>query len=528
MPLEIKLGILDYLDEKSKSLTRVASTEWFKIIKYDEFIFPLSDKSRLPFIINALKKYSNPIGLTLRLCRFDPVDPTDMEALAQLSQLTQLTKLVVDQGSFNWPVSQWLRFSTLTNLRHFYFASQNNVGLAELLPHFPNLVESPSIGFSEVNSLTALTNLQYLQVRTSREDNVEVLEKLKFPGKLTKIFVGEDRRRAAGTIALCEKMLTSLAGLKHLHWFNYSQPCPHTSLPNLEFLRITRTRSPLHFNTNLTGLQFVLDPLDQTSELVKLTKLQSLNINYGDIEEFVALTYLTALKELQRFSIFAMADLQAELICPFIVSTTLTALEWRGSSAKLSAEISRLTALQSLSLSSGANSGWLTLLTNLTNLESRAQFGNENYVEKLTKLKSLMIFAYGAKFGLADLTNLEILKLRVEESSDNAVNGLEHLTKLKVLHIFTGKQFDVSFLQKATDLIDLKLCASAATGFWDILPRLTKLRCLNIEDTITVDQATMLLPLTRLTSLQIRATLPNELTSQFDHVYSFKCNHPQI
>jgi hypothetical protein len=503
------------------------------MIKYDEFTFYDIDKDKLRSLIKALTKYSTPIGLTFERARFHPSSSWDMEELAQISRLTQLTQLVIYGGreAFNWPVSTWLLFTTLTNLQHFSVASKNNVGLAELLLYFPNLVKTPKIGFSEVDSLAALTNLHSLDLNTSPTsdgNSVEVFEKLKFPERLTALTIGVDPRIGkAGKIALHEKMLARLTGLRHLRWVNPTQACPHPLLPNLENLSMHGSVGPLHFNTNLTGLTFALDSLAQTHELVGLTKLRSLSIHYANIDEITPLMFLKSLKELESLTFFSNCELSADLVCPFLTSTKLTSLYWHCSDAIFSEEISRLTALREFTCFNGANLGWLTHLTNLTSLKSSGgRMTSNSYIEKLTKLKSLTVFSgegYEDNFNMADLTNVEQLRLNIRISNGKNINGLESLTKLKLMHFDSFQDFDVSFLEKATDLQDLKVPAKKAIGFWNVLTKLTMLRALYIQDPIDEELARNLLPLTRLTSLYIQGNISQDMKKQLERSYYFQC-----
>lgn len=499
------------MDKRSKLAFRLASTEWFKIINYDDFTFYGVDKEKLQVVIKGLEKNPNPIGLTLRKTRFDLASPSGMDEVAQISRLMHLTQLVIPDQMFDWPVSYWMCLTTLTNLQHFQVKTNFHVDLTDVLVHFPNLTTLQKILGNHLHHLPKWTKLENITFIAS-QGNIEFFEGLKFPEKLISLdIIVASMFATPGIIKLDTDILTRLTRLKHLHWIHPQQCFPHSLLPNLEDLKVSGSPvDRLDLNTNLTSLSlYIMDSLDQQTELIGLTKIKSLAISFS-MDHDGSFEYLAPMKELEQFSFRCNNELFLHQLCSSIGSTKLKNLSLSSSKSQFSSEISRLVSLEELTLNfSASETMWLTCLTNLTSLTSKCSMVyDEEYIYNIVNLKKLVMSnqvyePYEGGINLSNLTNLEDVTMDLHFYEGYTVSGFDRLARLKTLDITCDREYDISFLDVATDLQDLKLGHRAAIGFWNVVTNLTSLRGLTVKDGFDDEnlRQQLLLTLTRLTRL---------------------------
>ncbi len=525
LPLEIKKIIAGFLDDRSRRNVRVSSTEWFHLVKYDNFVFYYTSEALLPEVIARMAKYDNQIGITFRKSSVEsiltPLNVGDVkEAFFGLSRLTNLTRLEFENQSFDCSMpNPWLRFTTLTNLQYFKAIEKYKQSYLALLPFLTSLKEVDGADEWLVRRMTALTDLQRLQVTLSG-NNMELFERLKFPERLSSLSVYSG---SGGSLKL--DILTRLTGLRHLLWINREQVFPHSLLPNLEDLNVRgATADRFDLNPNLTCLKLTYDP-QRINELTHLKKLKSLAIGYSPSMEIKPLEYLTAMKDLESLEIVGQSQIHADLICPYLVTTKLTHLQCRTVKLQISHEISRLTCLEILVCNYGAEMHWLTSLSNLTALQSlNCTDNNELYISRMTGLKSLAIRQIDQIYDqqrliLSDLINLEHLNLTVDMKPE-CISNLTAMTRLSYLCIGSKENFDISFLTIFTDLKTLQLSSQNSPQYWNIITTLTTLRELHVYGLVDDNQALQLKPLTGLTRLVMNGNVTQQSRRHFTNIYN--------
>jgi hypothetical protein len=164
-----------------------------------------------------------------------------------------------------------------------------------------------------------------------------------------------------GPIHLDIDMVARLTRLKSLRWTAERHGVLHSLLPNLESLELLGSPADrLDLNTNLTHLELGIIP-NRIDALTRLIKLRSINIYYGPD---IPLSYLAALTDLEQLRVQRSFsdEFNIDLICSYLTTTKLTHLYCHCQGTKFSVEISRLTALQELSVGHGSQMGWLTYL----------------------------------------------------------------------------------------------------------------------------------------------------------------------
>jgi hypothetical protein len=453
------------LDDKTKLVARLASTEWFSIIGYDNLTFNGISNDTLTQVVDRMEKYSWPTGLTFK----NQILFTKMDLL----RLTNLTKLFTDDLGIDW-----ILFTKLTNLEQIDIHCRN-LNYFVLYNHLSNITQV-DLDPKTLPAVSSLKKLQSLTFSTmSEETDIHLLDHLACPGELTFLHFS-----ATANVVLNHDVVTRLTQLKKLLWHSETamQIFPHSLVPSLEKIRNLRTPSDrIDLNINLTSLHF--SSPEYADQLVHCTKLKYLRLEYYRGKNVPqSFEYLTALQHLENLSISGSKPGPIDIL-EYIVTTNLKSFSV--SNITFSKRISRLTTLQMLWCTEGSEMAWLSCLTNLTHYSTYNCFDEENYVSYFTQLEHLEICSKTRNFimDLSNSVNLNYLGLE-SNISGNCITGMQNLTKLEALYlgiIPQGTVLDANFISHLKNLTRIDLLYQPVRGLWDAIATLPRFKYLSIE-----------------------------------------------
>jgi hypothetical protein len=452
------------LDDKTKLVARLASTEWFNIIGYDDFTFNGVSNDTLTQVVDRMEKYSWPTGLTF----YNQISFTKMDLL----RLTNLTKL---SGSLS---IDWILLTKLTNLEQMNVHCKN-MNYFVLYNHLSNITQV-DLDPKTLPAVSSLKKLQSLTFSTkSEETDIHLLDHLACPGELTFLHFS-----AHANVVLNHDVVSRLTQLKTLLW--RSEPAkqifPNSLVPSLEKIQNLRTPSDrIELNVNLTSLHF--SSPEYADQLVHCTKLKYLRLEYycgKNVPQ--SFEYLTALQHLENLSIPGSKPGPIDIL-EYIVTTNLTSFSV--SNISFSKRISRLTTLRGFRCTEGSEMAWLSCLTNLTHYSTYNCFDEENYVSYFTQLEHLEICSKTRNFimDLSNSVNLNYLGLE-SNISGNCITGMQNLTKLEALYlgiIPQGTVLDANFISHLKNLTRIDLLYQPVRGLWDAIATLPRFKYLSIE-----------------------------------------------
>jgi hypothetical protein len=295
LPADIRSVIVDFMDNESRRRMRLASTTWFKIIRYDNFVFHYVQEDRFEQICQKLSRYNFPLQLTLQDLKFE----FSKQHFDQLGQLTQLINLGLAIDIFEIPVGEFCSLTNLTNLE--------NVGNDWPLPikrHFPNLkVMRCTDEFSPETDVPLFSKLEAIHWDTEGlfAQSMERMSALPNKHLVTSLSMfGTPRQQRLDDI---NGNLVKFSNLKELIVSSYIPSVTYNSwnipkLPNLESLKMMYVNNIASFSTdcgNLTSLELHSSEID-TSALLALTNLKVLRLDCKI--DYSALGALTGLKSL--------------------------------------------------------------------------------------------------------------------------------------------------------------------------------------------------------------------------------------
>ncbi len=447
LPVEIKLNIIYFLDDRSARALRLANEDWCRVINDTyNFNFYYTTNSQFDQIVQRLKKYNFPIRISFTHHKL----ALERKHFEELSKLTQLISINTRQIIPTTSDVDFEPLTALTNLETVPFGLPDR-----LLTSFVNLTqlklyaeEKESIVnlrcFSKLISLSWMfgENVKLTQV-------ADPLHDIQCPHLLTALTIQNGRSRYLNTNF---ERFSSLKQLKFLD-YQFVAECKlkaFPTLPNLEALMLrTRNFIPLISLTNLTNLELRFSTTDQQmiSTLATLTKLQILRMslsNLGNIDDFQFMTALTSL-ECFGYSVFQQQDLNECPILPYIIGPKLTRLE-----AYPILNLNHLTHLSSimeLKINSEVHhSQQLLKLSVLTSLEMPiATIEDVKIIEQMTGLKSLTLCTNKwpkVKFQVDKLVHLEGLRcLGLYQQLYLDEKNLRHLPlkKLEIMMRIKGK-----------------------------------------------------------------------------------------
>eukprot|EP00029_Vermamoeba_vermiformis_P012838 TRINITY_DN778_c1_g1_i1.p1 TRINITY_DN778_c1_g1~~TRINITY_DN778_c1_g1_i1.p1 ORF type:complete len:543 (+),score=67.87 TRINITY_DN778_c1_g1_i1:111-1739(+) len=522
LPSETKAIIGSFLDDRSRRVMRLASTQWFNRIRYNDFVLYFTTEKQVPQILTKLGRYASPLSITFR----KPKCTLTKQNYEAFGQLTQLRKLILDNAIRNdFSVEDLHPLTNLTNLeeidRHLP---------AEIMRHFVkvkkiNFTAMEQVQLLDLPRFSKLEEVDWYPQSLADPPTADPLLIVHHTQHVTKLAVDSVPRDT-----IDERNLTRYPNLKDLSILDFSGSNKRFDmpyLPNLEFLNLRTNNigslAPVH--EKLTNLLAQCRRLD-CSSLESLTKLQMLYLEWSLDELTIAdLQVLTALTNLESLNLcyynynFNQTDWN-ELFQ--FVSSNLTALEVREFECNLD-HITKFGNLQSLEvIKFSGDASQLGTLSNLTNLiVGDAQPEIFSAIETLTKLKRLEIDnrfgndldpSNAIPFHIGKLSALEKLSFSYEGARIDE-NEMQHLP---LTSLVIGWKVNANFLEIAAKLTGLDTLAlrNAAQISDESLKQLSSLSNLtDLSMRQAVIRAADVTLLTSLQCLQIQSAVPLAYTS---------------
>lgn len=475
LPREILSQIISFIpDDTSRRNLRLASTQWFKEMKYSNFIFNFTTAGLLPTIVRRLKQYTTPISLT-----FDrPKCKLNRRHYELLAELTHLTKLNLHELMVEQFPGGWMQLTSLTNLEEAALLP------AEVTSYLTNLKKiSSRLGAAALN-LAPFSKLESLEFNSPY--SFDALRIIPHTQHLTHLAVySYPRKDLPAEQALFEhdEISTRFPRLKSFRieeenaMNNKAIQVPF--LPSLESLFIYAVQLgslPGNAHSKLTSLTLHCQVVDLPS-LATLTSLRALSL----FKQSGSMPFLTALSNLESLQIHSTNSIK---VAPYISSDKLTSLRLSG---ELRFDnIGRFSTLRKL---------------NVGGLISEPVFGCFRY---LTKLEIIRGTAHVFPF-IESLTALKALKF-IARSNVPVGNSILHLERLRAL--------EKLFINSNGGTIDLKelppglksICISwLAEGFAESVSKLTTLERIGVHNAslLTDHSISLWTGLTNLTSLTL-------------------------
>jgi hypothetical protein len=409
LPSELQSIIISLLDDKTRRIFRLANTQWFNRIRYDDFTFNFTTNEQLPLIFQRLQRYEFPIGIKFQKSKC----AWTKQNFEMLGQLTQLTKFKSKELTFEEdeiPVADLL--SKLTNLELLSegFPPKLNRRLFNLKKFKLSYYQEEDISLSNFSKLEVIT-FQHIDNPLSQVPHTQ---------HITRINIAAEEMDSANLLKYPRlKQLTFMGDTKNPNGTDF----PY--LPNMESLILRAPSTSLYQLERLTSLTWRTINIDFAS-LARLTKLRRLELSSPTSHTLGVngWQFLTALPNLEMLELHLSSWPDVGEILQFVPSKKMSKLLLK--SACASNRITKFSNLQSLALSrfltpAATELETLSNLTCLTAAQVRAEMFPS--IEKLTNLKVLDLRDVG--LGPTDKDILHIEKL----------NALEELTYC-ALHYF--------------------------------------------------------------------------------------------
>eukprot|EP00029_Vermamoeba_vermiformis_P012837 TRINITY_DN778_c0_g1_i1.p1 TRINITY_DN778_c0_g1~~TRINITY_DN778_c0_g1_i1.p1 ORF type:complete len:510 (-),score=19.58 TRINITY_DN778_c0_g1_i1:84-1613(-) len=467
LPSEIKAIIGSLLDDRSRRVMRLANTQWFHRIRYNDFNLYFTKAEQVPHILTRLGRYASLIGITFRR----PKCILTKQDYEMLGQLTQLRKLIVGRAMRNnVPVEDLHPLTNLTNLEE-----ADAFLPADIMYHVTstkdiNLISIEHAKLLDLARFSKLVDVQWFP-RISDPPRTDLLLAVPHTRNITRLCFDSIPRET-----IDETNLMRYYNLKELTVSGLSQegnekPFDMPHLPNLEklTLRVKNIGSLSQLHEKLTAFSARCERLHSPS-LAALTKLQNFKLewfmNEITLTDLQVLTALTNLENLTlRYNHYTNNSTDWTKAFQFI-SSALTALELHQIECKMD-RITKFGNLKSLELTNFAseNCAELGTLSNLTNLalgELRTEIFS--VIETLTNLKRLTIDNSYGFYDASDPNNIptvfHIVKLSgLEELSFGHFEGVQveenQLQYLPLKSLTIGWLVSQNFLEIASNLTAL-------------------------------------------------------------------------
>ncbi len=485
--------VLAYLDDKSKLVSRLASTQWFKQIRYSHFTLNRT-RDDWETIAARLSQYNFPISITFS---YDP-----QRQLAQLfGHLTTLTNLeslslgLVDRRFIQ--VEDWFKLTCLTNLKRLSAEATIPFELYSSMTWLRNLSATGSIADAKriVQQLPYLVDLHYINDRDQTDDAFDLVKEL---SHLTNLFVYYTEWNAAK-----EESTKSLSNLKQVTWISHSGTV-EASLKYMTALEQLNTSISFHSvtSTHITSLVIWEHAIKSTVENhVKFCKLKSLSVTFDEEAPPFgeALASFTALESL---TLRNCSDEHCDAINTLVKSTNLIDLQL----CHCKLPPLSFTSLTKLALDDvSGDCGGLSNLVYLTRLDVSSESLQGTLSAPLTNVKCLVWRCSKANVDLRLLTSLEYLDLSLNNSS--MLTGLERATNLTNLTLASQENIvvDFGFLKNLTVMKDLCIANIICQNLWQHLAGLKNLRSLEVPRMEREEQVLLLTNMTALRHLKTTA-----------------------
>eukprot|EP00029_Vermamoeba_vermiformis_P014352 TRINITY_DN9474_c0_g1_i1.p1 TRINITY_DN9474_c0_g1~~TRINITY_DN9474_c0_g1_i1.p1 ORF type:complete len:508 (-),score=37.11 TRINITY_DN9474_c0_g1_i1:150-1673(-) len=491
LPKEILDVIISFLDDGTKLVSRLASTQWFKQIRYSDYtLHYIRNDHQWEEIATRLSQYNMPISITF------PYSPSEnLTDLGQLTKLTNLVSLSLRYFHPKCPVETWLALTCLTNLK--YLRASNMQIPVELYSKMTrNLTVDETVAPNKKQLLPLMTNLEelYIEIEDGVDDAFELVKSHSRLTFLNQIYLYWRTIKEENTMAL--------SNLKEFAWWREDDESNgELSLRYMTALESLSISIPFHSvtSTRVTNLVVTGSAAKSISRSYpNLSKLKVLDVTFGEgnIESFkAAIASFTALEELR---INNSPGEEYNSIYNFVASTNLTSLDLRRWSMS---EPITLTSLRSLSLSEvDGKYNYLGLLVNLTKLKVSSETNRKIKIPpSLTNIKYLsLVHTVDIEVNFRLLTNLESLEAILHRIY--ALMGVENATNLTLLHLYSMSNVvvDFGFLKNLTLLEDLDIAHIICQNFWPNLTGLKNMRSLEVPRMEREDQVLILSNLTNL------------------------------
>lgn len=514
MPKEIQIVILNYCDDRTRRLARLACTKWFNIIDYRNFSLFLTTKSSWPQIVDRMSTYTPPITLQFRKNILKRL-PDIMEHLVRL---TNLAALSFDDIQHQEDSSiEWFKLTSLPNLQSVLVLHYEYSIPLEPLLSLPNLTRFYH-NYSPVDSAEKL--VQSIRRWTNLENcSFDVKFPLSETGpfesyhtRLTSLFL-----RAPDQVT--DKWLEHLAHLKSLD-ISFNEYSSNT----LSLTRLTALERLVMFgkqirglnSTRLTQLQ-VEEKFIQKTELNRLVNVKKLQLTLANEDrstmEHHPIQWLTALTALQDLSANNIQHDDLSYLTSSLVRLQITLAPQKPMDL---AHLTRFATLKQF-IVLGASTGLdFTPVSKMVGLES-LQLDVEGRFKPIDFAMSVLsnltrLSLNRTPVEVSHLPNLEQLVLAYTVHCQfTGFVGLPNLTKLEFAHHWgldtQGWTFDYTFVSRLTTLKQLTLNTQKCSCQY--FSTLTGLKELTLETHDREKDYNYIACLTNLTKLQIWRGIPS-------------------
>jgi hypothetical protein len=300
LPLELRSLIISLLpDDRSRRRLRLASTQWFNQVAYNDFTFNFTTEEKVPQILCRLQQYTSPIGITFRR----PKCTLKKQHFEEIGRLTHLTKLNIE-GKMIADITEIEDMAPLTRLTNLEEANDLPSSITTRLANLKNI----TVSYSKSLDLSKFTQPESVIINSPFA--FDTLCIIPHTQRITKLVSDTySMREVPGGAAFFsfDEISTRYPRLKTLCYKNgnaENEDFTFPYLPSLESIDVAVTHvcnlAALHETlTSLTLYCRTIDcpPLAALTNLRKLSiQLRSKNLTADDMQFLIALTNLEYLK----------------------------------------------------------------------------------------------------------------------------------------------------------------------------------------------------------------------------------------